>query len=101
MANTNFLTLPQRKSIALVKSVPTETGSRIVRWFAHATTAAAATVQVANYFDGCPLRVNDVIDCMCVADGVGDRVSLKVIAVGDPKLFTGITTAVNTDAAGA
>lgn len=101
MANTVFLTLPQRKSIALVASVPTETASKVVRWWVHATTAAAATVLTANYFDGNPLRVNDVIDVMAVADGVGDRLSVKVLAVTDTVNFTGITVAVNTDASGA
>jgi hypothetical protein len=101
MANTNFLTLPQRKSIALIASVPTETGSRVVKWYVHATTLAAATLLVANYFDGNQLNVNDVIFVMCAADGVGDALTLKISAVTDTVNFTGITAVVNTDAVGA
>lgn len=100
MANTQFTTNLKRKSIAMVASVPTESGSRVVRWFVHATSQAAAVVLTANYFDGNRLNVNDVIDVMSVSDGVGDRLSVKVTAVADASEYTGITVVVNADAAG-
>ncbi|MGL4490519.1 MAG: hypothetical protein ACRCU5_13865 [Rhizobiaceae bacterium] len=100
MANTQFDTLPKRKSIALISSVPTQTASKVVRLWLHATTLAAATVLTADYFDGNPLRVNDIIIVMAVADGVGDMLILKVTAVADTTNFTGIAVAVNSEASG-
>lgn len=92
-----LVTPQEKKSVALLFSVPTTSG-KIYKHFVHATPNAVATVIAANYFDNLQCAVNDTIDCMCVHDGVGDRVTVKVLTVGPN--FTAITTAINTDASG-
>ncbi len=85
-----------KKSLALVASVPT-ISNKIWKSFSYASPDAAAIVSGAGYFpDTAPMAINDVIDCMCVHDGVGDRVSVKVTGASGGFF----TTAVNVDAVG-
>jgi hypothetical protein len=88
------------RSLVLEHSVPHTTDVAPVNWYKYATADAVATVIADGYFNNArdKLRVNDVIDAMCVANGVGDRVSLKVLTV---PASGNVTTAVNTDASGA
>lgn len=89
------------RSLTLVNSVPYGTAGGRVDFMHHATVDAAATVLAAGYFNGAraKLRVNTVIESLCAADGVGDRLSLIVTAV--PVAPGNVTVAVNTDASGA
>lgn len=89
------------RSLCLVNSVPYGTAGKRVDFMHYATPDAVATVIAAGYFNNAraKLQVNTVIEALCVADGVGDRVSLIVTAV--PVAPGNITTAVNTDASGA
>lgn len=90
----------EARSLCLNNSTPYGTAGRAVDFFHYATPDAAATVTTAGYFNAArdKLSVNDVIEALCVADGVGDRQSLIVTAAP----ATGnVTVAVNTDAAGA
>lgn len=89
------------RSLALGPSTPFGTASKAISWYKYATADAAATVIAAGYFNGArdKLKVNDQIDAVCVADGVGDRVSVIVTAV--PAAPGDVTVAVNTDASGA
>lgn len=91
----------EARSLCLVNSVPYGTAGRAVDFFHYATGDAVATVTTAGYFNAArdKLSVNDVIEALCVADGVGDRVSVIVTAV--PAAPGNVTVAVNTDAAGA
>lgn len=94
------------RSLALFNSSPYGTAGKSVNFYNYATADAVATVIAAGYFGtgvsgvvgSNKLNVNDVIEALCVADGVGDRVSLIVTAV---PAGGNITVAVNTDAAGA
>lgn len=88
------------RSLALAGSVPSGNTRGYTGWHRYSTPDAVATVIAAGYFNNAraKLAVNDVIDCMCVNAGVGDRVSVNVTAVpasGD------VTVAVNTDATAA
>ncbi|MDG4894622.1 hypothetical protein P9272_13675 [Mesorhizobium sp. WSM4976] len=88
------------RSLSLYNSVPYGAGGKRVDFFNYATPDAVATVTTAGYFNNArsKLLVNSVIEAVCVADGVGDRVSL-IVTASPP---TGnVTVAVNTDAAGA
>ncbi len=86
-----------KKSLALMASVPT-VSNKVWKLFAYATPDAAATVLAANYFpDTAPLSLNDTIECMTTHDAAGDRLSLKVGAASGGFF----TVAVNTDASGA
>ncbi|TIL53777.1 hypothetical protein [Mesorhizobium sp.] len=89
------------RSLSLVNSVPYGTAGNRVDFMHYATPDAVATVIAAGYFNASrtKLRVNTVIEAMCVADGVGDRVSLIVTAA--PQVTGNVTVAVNTDASGA
>ncbi len=88
------------RSLALHNSTPFGTAGKAVNWYNYASADAVATVIAAGYFNAArdpKLKVNDVVECMCLADGVGDRVSVIVTAspaAGD------VTVAVNTDASG-
>jgi hypothetical protein len=88
------------RSLCLVNSVPYGTAGARVDFFHYATGDAVATVIADGYFNASrtKLKVNDVIEAMCVAGGVGDRVSLKVLAA--PQVSGNVTTAVNNDASG-
>lgn len=88
------------RSLCLVNSTPYGTAGKRVDWMHYATPDAVATVIAAGYFNNAraKLQVNTVIECLCVADGVGDRVS--VIATAVPASGN-VTVAVNTDASGA
>lgn len=88
------------RSLALANSTPYGTAGKTVNWYNYGTADAVATVIAAGYFNGArdKLKVNDSIDAMCLADGVGDRVSLIVTAV---PAAGNVTVAVNTDAGGA
>ncbi|RUT81931.1 MULTISPECIES: hypothetical protein [unclassified Mesorhizobium] len=90
------------RSLALYNSTPYGTAGQTINWYNYATADAVATVIAAGYFgtgvtNAKKLDVNDVIDCLCVADGVADRVALVVLTVPAGN----ITVAVNTDASGA
>lgn len=87
-------------SLALVNSTPTG-ANKTVNWYNYATPDAAATVIAAGYFNtpkNDKLRVNDVINAMCVSDGVGDLV--QVIVTANPGPGGNITVAINGEAAG-
>ena len=89
------------RSLALYNSTPYGTAGKTINWYNYGTPDAVATVIAAGYFGTgatSKLKVNDVIDCLCVADGVADRVSLIVLTV---PAAANITVAVNTDATGA
>ncbi|RWN78073.1 MAG: hypothetical protein EOS02_09950 [Mesorhizobium sp.] len=88
------------RSLALANSTPYGTAGKTVNWYSYATADAVATVIAAGYFNDAraKLKVNDVIEALCVADGVGDRVSLIVTAA---PASGNVTVAVNTDASGA
>lgn len=88
------------RSLCLFNSTPYGSAGKRVDWMAYATPDAVATVVAAGYFNNAraKLRVNTVIEALCVADGVGDRVSLTVTAV---PAAGNVTVAVNTDASGA
>ena len=93
------------RSLALYNSVPygantVGAASKTVDFFSYATADAVATVTTAGYFNGAraKLKVNSVIDALCVADGTADRVSLIVTAV---PASGNVTVAINTDASGA
>jgi hypothetical protein len=88
------------RSLALYASVPHSTTGR-TDFFKYATPDAVATVIAAGYFNDArtKLKVNDVIDAVCVVGGVGDRVSLLVTAA--PQVTGNVTVAVNTDATAA
>ncbi|ESY10481.1 MULTISPECIES: hypothetical protein [unclassified Mesorhizobium] len=94
------------RSLALYNSTPYGSAGKSTNWYNYTTADAVATVIAAGYFGtgvsgvvgSNKLNVNDVIDCLCVADGVADRVALIVTAV---PAGGNITVAVNTDAAGA
>ncbi|MER9622676.1 hypothetical protein NKI98_14755 [Mesorhizobium sp. M0222] len=89
------------RSLSLVNSVPYGTAGNRVDFFHHATPDAVATVIAAGYFNASrtKLRVNSVIESLCVADGVGDRISMIVTAA--PQVTGNVTVAINTDASGA
>lgn len=88
------------KSLSLYNSVPFGSAGKRVDFMNYATPDAVATVIAAGYFNNAraKLQVNTVIDAMCLADAVGDRVSLIVTAV---PASGNVTVAVNTDATGA
>ncbi|GAA2871918.1 hypothetical protein GGQ99_000965 [Aminobacter niigataensis] len=88
------------RSLSLFNSVPFGTAGKSVDFMSYATGDAVATVIAAGYFNGAraKLKVNTIIDAVCLADGVGDRVSLIVTAV---PASGNVTVAVNTDASGA
>ncbi|RWI96090.1 hypothetical protein [Mesorhizobium sp.] len=90
----------EARSLSLVNSVPYGSSGAKVNFFHYATADAAATVTTDGYFNAArdKLQVNDVIEAMTVAGGVGDKLSLKVTAA---PASGNVTTAVNTDAAGA
>ncbi|MER2536046.1 MAG: hypothetical protein ABTQ31_12870 [Rhizobiaceae bacterium] len=87
-------------SLALYNSCPYGTAGKTINFYGYATADDAATVLTAGYFNEAraKLKVNDSIDAMCVADGTGDRLGLKVTAV---PASGNVTVAVNTDASGA
>ena len=88
------------RSLCLYNSVPYGAAGKRVDFFSYATADAVATVTTAGYFNNAraKLQVNSVIDALCLADGVGDRISVTVTAVP----ATGnVTVAINTDASGA
>lgn len=89
------------RSLVLGPSTPYGTASKSISWYKYATPDATATVLAPGYFNGArdKLKVNDQIDALCVADGVGDRISLSITAI--PAAPGDVTAVVNTDASGA
>lgn len=87
------------RSLALYASTPYGTASKSVNWYKYATADAGATVIAAGYFNGArdKLKVNDVVDCLVVADGVGDLVTVVMTAV---PASGNVTVAVNGEAVG-
>jgi len=71
-----------KRSLARFVTSPYGTASKSVGFFAYATADANATVLTAGYFNDAreTLKVNDVIHCISVADGVGVANVLKVTA---------------------
>jgi hypothetical protein len=65
-------------------------GNQVSKYF-YATEDAAATVLAAGYFNAnrANLHVNDLIECMCVAAGVGDWILLVVLTVPAGNITTG------------
>lgn len=88
------------RSLVLECSVPHTSDVAPVNWYKYATADAVATVIAAGYFNNArdKLKVNDVIDALCVATGTADRVAVIVTAV---PASGNVTVAVNTDASGA
>lgn len=88
------------RALILEHSVPYAVDTPPCNFYKYATTDAVATVIAAGYFNQTfqTLRVNDVIDAMCVMGGTADRVGLIVTAV---PAGGNVTVAVNTDASGA
>lgn len=87
------------RSLSLYASAPVDTNVA-VNFYTYATADAAATVLAAGYFNDArsKLQVNDVIECMAVATGTGDRLKLTVTAAP----ATGnVTVAVDPEAAAA
>ena len=72
----------QIRALTLTASVPVDT-NKSVGFYKYATPDAAATVIAAGYFNDArdKLAVNDIIECVCVATGTGDRVVVRVTAV--------------------
>lgn len=87
------------RSLALVNSTPYGSAGKTVNWYNYATADAQATVIAAGYFNDAraKLKVNDCIDVLTVADGVGDRLGLIVTAV---PASGNVTVAVNGEASG-
>lgn len=71
------------RNLRKVQDLPyNTTGGAVQRW-GYATPDAAATVLTAGYFNGAAsrLKVNDIIEVVAVAGGVGVLVFAKVTAV--------------------
>lgn len=92
------------RSLALFNSCPYGPGGAVpaknINFYNYATADAAATVTTAGYFNAArdKLELNDLIGAMCVADGTGDFVTLRVTAV--PAAPGNVTVAADTGAVG-
>jgi len=87
-------------SLLLQASVPHTADVVPVNFYVYATPDAVATVIAAGYFNNArsKLQVNDVIEALCVATGVADRITMIVLTV---PTSGNVTVAINTDASGA
>jgi len=87
------------RHLGLIRTAPFGTNLH-VGFYTYATVDLAATVLADGYFNDAreKLNVNDVIDCVCAADGTGERV--KVLVTAAPATGN-VTVDVNTDASGA
>lgn len=93
------MAINKNRTMTRVSSVSYDVGKTCSMHFI-ATAEAAATVLAAGFFDVFrgDLRVNDIIFCMAVADGVGDMLIMKVLTV--PAAPGNVTVAVNSEASG-
>lgn len=71
------------RSLTLNASNPYGSSGAKVNFYSYATADAAATVLAPGYFNDAraKLQVNDIIEAVCVASGVGDPVSIRVTTV--------------------
>lgn len=71
------------RSLVLRSSAPYGSSSGKVNFYVYSSADAAATLLAAGYFNDArtKLAVNDVITAMCVASGVGDLVTIRVVSV--------------------
>jgi hypothetical protein len=89
-----------KTSLNLYTSSPYGGAGKNINFYSYATADAPATVLTAGYFNDArdKLKANDVIDAMTSADGTGDRLHLRVVAV--PVGAGNVTVAVDAPASG-
>lgn len=71
------------KNVRKVRDLPYNNTGGFVQLWGYSTPDAAASVLASGYFNNLRDRakVNDVMECVCAADGVGDMVRVKFTAV--------------------